>query len=391
MTPIGKVADIEIIAFEAPRTVFQDRQVVAAGVGVQTLIRVVTDQGAEGYYFGGHGHGDRDGLLPDDRRQLLGRARSLLIGEDPFDREKFWRYLWVSNTPEPILSVIDNALWDLQGRALGVPVHKLLGGCRDKVLAYASTFPNMGTPEQYAEHAVACKQEGYRAYKIHPYYFADPITFNPVPGRPSHVKMDVDACRAVREAVGEDMVLMFDPWGTYCTYEDALWVGRELEKLNFYWYEHPMPEYRVHQYKKLTRELDIPILSPEIAAGSIYTRADWILRDASDMTRIDVLRGGITGVKKMVSVAEAYGLRCEIHMSGFGNLQILGATSEDTCLYYERGLLAPGVDYDTPPPYLNAICDPMDADGYVSVPQLPGLGYDINWDYIDAHRVDSGG
>ena len=81
------------------------------------------------------------------------------------------------------------------------------------------------------------------------------------------------------------------------------------------------------------------------------------------------LRGGSTGVKKMASIAEAYGVRCEIHISGFGNLQILGATSEDTCEYYECGLLAPGVTCDAPPPYLNAICDPLDSDGYVTVPQ----------------------
>jgi L-alanine-DL-glutamate epimerase-like enolase superfamily enzyme len=147
-----------------------------------------------------------------------------------------------------------------------------------------------------------------------------------------------------------------------------------------------MPEYRVHAYEKLCHDLDIPILSPEIAAGSLYTRADWIQRDASDMSRIDVLRGGITGVKKMVSVCEAYGVRCEIHMSGFGNLQILGATSEDVCEYYERGLLAPGIDYETPPPYLEAICDPMDSEGYVHVPQGPGMGYQFRWDYIEEHR-----
>ena len=109
-----------------------------------------------------------------------------------------------------------------------------------------------------------------------------------------------------------------------------------------------MNEYRVSAYEKLCAELDIPILSPEIAAGSIYTRADWIRRGASDMSRIDVLRGGITGVSKMAGICEAFGVKCEIHMSGHANLQILGATSEDVCEYYERGLLAPGVDEETP-------------------------------------------
>jgi len=382
-----KITDVEVISFEVPRRVFRNRQVLEEVPSVQTLFKIVTDSGAEGCYLGGHGHGDQDGLPPDQRRALIGRAKNLLIGQDPFDRERFWHWMWVSKTPENLLSVIDMALWDLQARLFDVPVYKLLGGCRDKVKAYASTYPNMGTPEEYAEHALACKQRGYTAYKIHPYYFADPVTFDPVPGRPSHIEMDIVACRAVREAVGDDMVLMFDPWGTYCTYEEAYKVGRALEELDFTWYEHPMPEYRVHSYEKLARELDIPILSPEIAAGSLYTRADWILRDASDMSRIDVLRGGITGVKKLTAICEAYGVRCEIHMSGFGNLQILGATSEDTCEYYERGLEAPGMDYDAPPPYLLALCDPMDDNGYVHVPQEPGMGYQINWDYIEDHRV----
>lgn len=383
-----KVTAVDVIPFATPRQAFHNRRLVPDGTAVQTVTRIRTDEGVEGYYLGGHGHGDQDGLLPDERAQLLGRARSMLIGQDPFDREKYWHWMWVANVPENILSVIDMALWDLQGRVFGVPVHKLLGGCRERVKAYGSTYPNMGAPEEYAAHALECKRRGYRAYKIHPYYFADPLTFAPVPGRPSHVEMDITACEAVRAAVGDDMVLMFDPWGTYCTYEDALRVGRALERLNFAWYEHPMPEYRVHMYEKLCRDLDIPILSPEIAAGSLYTRADWIRREASDMSRIDVLRGGITGVKKLVSVCEAYGVRCEIHMSGFGNLQILGASSEDTCEYYERGLLAPGVDCETAPPYLRALCDPMDDEGYVRVPQGPGMGYEIDWDYIDNHRLE---
>ena len=382
-----KIVDLEIIPFQVPRKPFRQGEWLPETMITQTLTKVSTDEGAEGYYFGGSGHGDHDGLSPAQRGMLTGRIKGMVLGEDAFDREKFWHWMWVANIDENCLSVLDMVLWDLQARAFGVPIHKLLGGCRDKVKAYGSTYPNMGTPEEYASHAAACKDEGYTHYKIHPYYFYDPETQQPAPGRPSHIDLDIEACRAVREAVGDEMVLSFDPYGTYRTYEDAIKVGRELERLDFYWYEHPMSEYRVAAYEKLTRELDIPILSPEIAAGGLYTRADWILRGASDMSRIDALRGGITGVKKMVSVCEAYGVRCEIHMAGFANLQILAATSEDTCQYYERGLLAPGVEYDTPQPYLEAICDPMDSEGYVHIPQEPGMGYKINWDYIEDNRV----
>ena len=90
----------------------------------------------------------------------------------------------------------------------------------------------------------------------------------------------------------------------------------------------------------------------------------------------------------MAGLCEAFGVRCEIHMSGFANLHVLGATSEDTCEYYERGLLAPDVDYDTPAPYLEAIGDVMDEEGFVHLPQGPGLGYGIVWDYIEANRTD---
>jgi L-alanine-DL-glutamate epimerase-like enolase superfamily enzyme len=382
-----KIVDIQVIPFRVKRQGFNAGRILPEVEAVQTLTKIITDEGAEGYYFGGHGHGDADGLLPDERAALEGRFKNLLLGQDPFDREKFWHWMWVANVSENLLSVIDMALWDLQARYFGVPLYKLLGGCREKVKAYASTYPNMGTPEEYAQHALDCKRRGYTHYKIHPYYFWDPVTKQPDPGRPSHIKQDIEVCYAVREAVGDDMVLSFDPWGTYRTYEEAYQVGRVLEKLNFYWYEHPMPEYRVASYEKLCRELEIPILSPEIAAGSIYTRAEWIRRGASDMTRMDVLRGGITGQKKMAAIAEAFGVKCEVHMSGFANLQILGSTSEDVCEYYERGLLAPGLDYDQVPPYLHALGDPMDEEGYVHLPQAPGMGYEINWEYIEENRL----
>jgi len=383
-----KITGIEVIPFVYPRPSFRNGQFIAETTARQTLTRILTDEGAEGLFLGGHGHGDQDGLTPEECAQVCGVVERLLVGQDPHDRERFWHWMWVANLPEPILSTIDMALWDLAARAAGLPVFKYAGGCRDRVLAYASTYPNMGMPEDYAQHALDCLERGYTAYKIHPYYFWDPETRQPDPGRPSHIAWDVRVCEAVHDAVGDSMILMYDPWGTYRTYEEALYIGRVLEELNFYWYEHPMPEYRVESYVRLSRELEIPVLSPEIAAGSIYTRADWILRGASDMSRMDVLRGGMTGMLKLAGICEAFGQRCEVHMSGFGNLQVLGATSEDVCEYYERGLEAPGLDYDALPPYLEAPCDPLDQDGYVTLPQEPGLGYRLNWDYIQSNRLE---
>ncbi len=382
-----KITGFEVIPF----TVAVDR----FGMGgpqpgyqvVQTLTKVLTDEGAEGYYFGGHFHGDQDGLLAGEQALITQLAGPLLAGRDPFDREYIWQQLSLAKLPENVVSVIDLALWDLAGRVTGLPVHKLLGGARDRVKAYASSVNSLGRPEDYAAHAAECQQRGYRAYKIHNAIYWDPGSRQFAPPRPSHIDWDIETCRAVRAAVGDGMALMYDPWGTYNTYAEALRVGRELERLGFTWYEHPMPEQRVESYVRLAAELDIPICGPEIAEGGLWTRAEWILRRASDISRIDVLRGGITGVMKTAALCEAFGIRCELHMSGFGNLQVLGATSEDVCEYYERGLLGPGVDYDAVPPYLAAACDPLGPDGFVPVPQGPGLGYQIRWDYLAEHRL----
>lgn len=189
-------------------------------------------------------------------------------------------------------------------------------------------------------------------------------------------------CRAVREAVGEDMVLMLDPYGVY-TLEEALWVGHQLEDLGYYWLEHPMIETRMEPYRRLARELSINICSPEHVRGGMYSRAEWILQGASDLLRIDPGYGGLTACWKTAAVCQAFGLKCELHGGGWrwANTQLLGATTEATSEYYERGLLLPGIDGNDTPPYLEAIADPMDAAGNVIIPEAPGLGMQLNWDY----------
>ena len=182
------------------------------------------------------------------------------------------------------------------------------------------------------------------------------------------------------------MVLMLDPFGCY-TLEESLWVGRELEKLDFYWLEHPMPEFPVEAYRRLTQELDIAICSPEHVRGGVFSRAEWVLQGASNMLRIDHNYGGITGSFKMVNICQAFGIQCEMHGGGWANSQILAATTEATCKYFERGLLRPEFDYETPAPYLKAICDPLDDDGNVILPTKPGLGMELDWDYINDNKV----
>jgi L-alanine-DL-glutamate epimerase-like enolase superfamily enzyme len=380
-----KISDVEVIQFR----IKTNHEVSRWGYGiylgesetrdaVSSLTKISTDDGAVGYMLGGD-------------QAMVDVVKPLLLGENPLDREKLWHWLdqqitFSHRLTEIQAGIVDCALWDLAGRTAGLPVSKLLGGVRERVKAYASTAPNLGGPEVYADHVRGCIARGYKAYKVHAYICWNPRTGEPAPQLPGFPCEDLEICRAVREAAGDDVVLMHDPFGVY-TLEESLWVGRELEKLGYYWLEHPMIETRVEAYRRLTRELDIAILSPEHVPGGPFARAEWALQGAADMLRIDVNYGGITGCWKLINLCQLLGLKCELHGTGLPHLQLLGATPEATCLYYERGLLRPGLDDPLAAPYLNSVPDPLDDDGNVIISQQPGLGLDLNWDYINEHRI----
>jgi L-alanine-DL-glutamate epimerase-like enolase superfamily enzyme len=381
-----KISNVEVIEFRTSSRHESSRWGYGVYLGesasrdaVTTLTKISTDEGVAGYTLGG------------DKAAIEGVAKPLLVGENPLDREKLWHWMdqlvtFSHGLSEQQAGVVDCALWDLAGRLTGLPVSELLGGVRETAKAYASTAPNLGGPEVYAAHVRACRQQGYRAYKVHANICWNPRTKEPAPQLPGFPKEDLEICHAVREAAGDEMVLMHDPFGVY-TLEESRWIGRELEKLGYYWLEHPMIETRVEAYRRLTRELEIAILSPEHVPGGPFARAEWVLQGASDMLRIDVNYGGITGCWKLINLCQLHGLKCELHGGGHAHLQLLGAAPEATCLYYERGLLRPGLDDPLAAPYLNSLPDPLDGEGNVLISQQPGLGLDLNWDYIDEHRI----
>jgi L-alanine-DL-glutamate epimerase-like enolase superfamily enzyme len=195
------------------------------------------------------------------------------------------------------------------------------------------------------------------------------------------VKRDLEACAAVRDAVGPDVPLMLDPFHYYSRLE-ALELARGLEALNFLWMEEPMDEHSMSSYVWLCEQTSLPICGPETAEGKMFARAEWIRAGACDMLRAGVGDvGGITPLVKIAHLAEAFGMHMEVHGGGPGNLHVLCAMGSPG-LYYERGLLHPFIDYDRPAAWLNAPDDPMDAEGFVHVSQLPGLGQDVDWDYV---------
>jgi len=154
----------------------------------ETITKISTDDGAEGYMIGG------------DERIMEHIVKPMILGEDPLEREKIWNWMdqlvtFGHTLPEHEMGIVDCALWDLFGRSVDLPASVIMGGARKKVKAYASTFPNMGGPEVYAEHALEAKRQGYKAYKVHAYICWDPYKWEPAPQQPGFPKEDVEICR----------------------------------------------------------------------------------------------------------------------------------------------------------------------------------------------------
>lgn len=306
-------------------------------------------------------------------------AEEYLLGRDPFEREEIWYDLWhrLRHTDHLGTGPIDIALWDLAGNHYDESVASLLGGFRDRLPAYASTFwadtqpDGLSTPAAYADFARSCQGEGYEALKIHP--TGDP-------------DQDVDICTAVADAVGAEMDLMLDPASEYQTYAEALRVGRTLDDLDFFWYEDPLVDTgeSIALSKKLTRRLETPILGLEHVRSGPFGRADHLADGALDFVRASAhFDGGITGVMKIAHLAESFGCDVELHLGGAANIQCMAAIRNTN--YIEHGLLHPQVEW------VNArgLSNDLEgiSDGEIPVPDSPGLGTDINWEFIEGAVV----
>ena len=325
------------------------------------VVTVSTDEGVDGYAFLGSSRQGADAYVGP----LMEFIKPALLGRDPLDIGAIWAWMWKNNrnVSTNAIGAVDVALWDIAGKVAGLPIHRLLGSCRDRVPAYASSG-YLATAEEYAEEARYFLDLGWPAYKIHPHAIP---------------QQDIEICRATRNAVGGRMDLMLDSMWAY-GYEDALRVGRAIEELDYLWYEDPLAEEDIYNYVKLKSKLDIPIMSTEYAPGRLYGMAQWILQGATDMLRGDVaVSGGITPLIKIAHLAEAFRMKCEVHHGGnslnnVANLHVILAVNN--CDYYEvfpsNGANKFGLVEDVE----------VDSQGLVYAPEAPGLGYDIDWDLV---------
>jgi len=283
------------------------------------------------------------------------RIRSELVGRDPIAREYLWERIWeldrIDRFPIFVQGVVDVALWDLAGKAVGLPVYQLLGSFRESLPAYASTV-TFGSIEEYLDVADQCLELGYPAIKLHAW---------------GDARKDARLAEALREHVGLDVPLMYDGSAGFDLL-DATYLGKALSAADYLWYEEPMREFSVTAYQRLAERVDVPLIVAEVAEGAHMKTADFIVAGCAAAVRTSTaLRGGFTGAMRTAHLADAFLLRAEVHGPGVANRHLCMSISNTT--YYESLI-------DSNPVRRPA---DVDASGNVHAPTLPGVGFEENW------------
>jgi L-alanine-DL-glutamate epimerase-like enolase superfamily enzyme len=328
------------------------------------VLRLGTDEGIQGHATA---LGARSGTVT--QTYLHETIAPVVMGRDVTDREAIWHELWnidrhLTFFPVYLPGPVDVALWDIAAKAAGLPLYRYLGAYRESLPTYASSL-FMPKVEDYVKEAKGYAGRGFKAYKAHP---------------PGPWRMDMEVHRALRETLGPDYVLMSDPVAEY-SLEEAIRVGRDLEKLDYHWFEEPFRDFELVKYAKLCAALDIAIAGTETTRGGPWGVAQAIAMNAVDIVRADVSwKPGVTGTMKIAHMAEAHGMRCEIQCTTMGfmdmaNLHVSCAIRN--CEYFE--LLVPEEPFRFP----MKDAYPIDAQGVAHVPKKPGIGVELDWDAID--------
>ncbi len=346
-------------------------------------VRVHTDEGITGT---GELHGGSGGSgTPFTSPASVKYMAEYLIGKDPLQIERHWQHMFRrqlfrgGSDPMAAIGGIDMALWDIKGKAAGLPVYALLGGpTREKVRCYVHLVGE--SAQQLAEDARRRVAEGYTAVRFYPLG-----AFAPKPGesgtefsRASYTKiarMAEERVRAVREAVGPDVDVMIDVVNRLQPAE-ALAVANAVAPYNLYFFEDPIEPDNLDAQAEFARRSPVPVSTGE-RLQTIYQFQDLINKRAAAYVRPDIsLAGGISGLKRIAAIAEANYVGVIPHNP-------MSAIATAACVHFDASIHnCPVQEYvgdEFEKPKIDLVQEPLKFDaGYVIVPNKPGLGVELN-------------
>lgn len=347
-----------------------------------TLVRLRTDTGIEGW-----GETFSVGLQPPEiaASVIENALKPLVIGKDPFSTEVLWNEMYArtrdygrKGVVVGAISAIDIALWDICGKATQLPVWKLLGGAfRDRIQCYATGFfrsTGQGQAREMAEEALRHVESGFSLMKVK-------LGFG--------VNDDIAVMQSIRDAVGDRSQFMIDVNHGYGA-ADAIRLGRALSDFQLRWIEEPVMPEDLKGYRRVRDALDTPIAGGE-AEFSMYGFSDLIAAEAIDIAQPDIcLAGGFTALKHINVLAQCGGVQVNPHIWGtaigqYASLHMIASTpTTNYALYADQPLF----EYDTSShPFRTALVNkPLNhKDGWLDVSNEPGLGFQVDEDFLVAH------
>lgn len=298
--------------------------------------------------------------------ETLGPLVLAVLGRRPSLMESFAREF--DRLPLPTApgarSALDIAVWDLSARQWGLPLHELLGGASDRLLAYASS-PFLGDLDAYVASVAEWREAGFRAVKLHGW---------------GDSERDVKLLNAVNASRGDGTIaLMLDAEQRYDR-SSAVRVARAMEEMGCEWLEAPINDHDLGGYRELRHRVAMPIL----CSGNWLWRPSEVLAaigaEAWDALRFDVtVAGGFTAGRRLMALAEAAGLPVELQSWGHTLIQVANLHLALACgrsRYFEAPV--PRAGYEV------AVDNPIrvDSGGFVRAPSGPGLGVEVDWEQI---------
>ena len=345
------------------------------------FVKIETDEGIYGWGEC-YTQSDRDVQITAHVDQL----RRYLIGRDPTNIKHFTQMAFDDFAGRRgsmdyycAISGLEHAMWDIAGKAYGAPVHKLIGGaCRDKIRVYANGWSGGNpTPDSLAERASEVIEAGFTALK-----------FDPIPGRwRTYVSKDVEDAavenvRAVREAVGPDVDILVEMHRRLAPMH-AVRIAHEIERYRPFWYEEPILAENIPALASVRQKINIPVVTGE----ELYTKFEFrevFEKQAADILNPDVCNvGGILELKEIAAMAEPYFVVISPHnfnsttVGLAATIQVSAAIPNFLITEYFVNLEELGRDIAKKPFEVK--------DGYIQIPDAPGLGIDLDEERLAAY------
>ncbi len=332
------------------------------------LVRVTTDQGLEGIGVTYHEVGG------EATRELIQRNMApRLLGRDPLQTEAIWNdfFQYLRGVGRKglmfcALSAVDIALWDLKGKIVGLPVHRLLGGGdRPKVAVYASGGWTSFSDDRLVDEMKGMVARGFRAIK-----FKVGVDGGANPRR------DAQRVRKVREAVGPDIDILLDANNCFDA-ASAAKLANSIREYDILLFEEPVFADDIPGLARFRRGTDIPLATGEHEYTKFGVR-DLLTAEAADYVQADGTRaGGYTEMVKIAALTQAWNVKLAPH--AMDNVHLALAAATPNVPFLEHLLLFENITAHT---FKNL---PAVREGLMAVPERPGLGLELNMDFVRDH------